>query len=498
MNTKTHEAERVKLKRAEDPLVLALDIGSTASRGDLYDATGRPVEGGRHKVAHAFVTSGDGTSILDPDAVVEEVAEVIGGLAVSRLGGRIGGVALDTFASSLVGVTADGTACTPCFTYADSRCGEQVVALRQELDEGAVHQRAGTRLHSSYLAPRLRWLRETDPETFRQAHRWMSLGEYVHLRLTGVTAAGTATAAWTGMLDRRTGAWDAELLAAAGVEVDQLSEVRDPSEPLREVSAAVSSRWPALAGAAWFPAVADGLSSNLGVGAQDESAMAAAAATSGAMRVLVHQVPEELPSGLWCYRIDASRSLLGGAVNDVGRALSWLSATVQLDAGSLDEVAAAEPEPGTPLVLPYLSGERSTGWAANARATLTGISPATTGSMLARGVLEGVAISYARIADQLRSVSGEAPRIMASGRVTQDVPSLLQIIADVLEAPVIPVPMKRTTLRGTALLALEVLAPDVEPVPPVMGETLAPVAGRAEYYRGRREEYQRLYEAVVG
>jgi gluconokinase len=488
-----------RVNTTTDLLVLALDIGSTASRGDVYDATGRPVKGGRHKVAHAFTTGGDGTSVIDADAVVREVEEIVDALAGSRPEGRIGGVALDTFASSLVGVAADGQACTPCFTYADSRCGAQVVALRQELDEAAVHQRTGTRLHSSYLAPRLRWLRETDPDAFRSAQRWMSLGEYVYLRLAGVTAAGTATAAWTGMLDRRTGAWDAELVAAAGVTVEQLSEVRDPSSPLRDVSSAVASRWPALAAAAWFPVVADGLSSNVGVGAVDASAMAASAATSGAMRVLVHEVPEQLPSGLWCYRVDATRSLLGGAVNDVGRAVSWLESTVRLEPdSSLDEVAVADPAAGTPLVLPYFSGERATGWAASAQATVTGITPATSGSQLARGVLEGVAISYARIADQLRSVSGGDVRILASGRVTQDLPSFLQVLADVLAAPVVPVTIKRATLRGTALLALEVLAPDVERAAPETGETLAPVAERADYYRRRREEYQALYEAVVG
>jgi gluconokinase len=261
----------------------------------------------------------------------------------------------------------------------------------------------------------------------------------------------------------------------------------------------VASRWPALAGAAWFPVVADGLASNVGVGADDASSIAASVATSGAMRVLVRGVPAELPSGLWCYRVDAARSLLGGAVNDVGRAISWLETTVRLDEGAdLDAVAAADPGPDTPLVLPYLSGERATGWAANARATLTGVSPATTGSMLARGMLEGVAVTYARIADQLRSVAGPSPRIVASGRVAQDVPAFLQVLADVLQAPVVPVTIKRATLRGTALLALEVLAPDVERVPPVTGEALQPVGGRAGYYRGRLEEYQRLYEAVVG
>ena len=122
-------------------------------------------------------------------------------------------MALDTFASSLVGVGEDRRAWTPCFTYADSRCANQVVQLRRELDEMEVQQRTGCRLHTSYLTPRLRWLRDTAPDTFAAARQWMSLGEYVYLQLLGVTAAGTSTAAWTGMLDRRTGRWDPELLA---------------------------------------------------------------------------------------------------------------------------------------------------------------------------------------------------------------------------------------------------------------------------------------------
>jgi hypothetical protein len=60
---------RVGLDDAQDPFVLALDVGSTASRGDVYDAAGRPVKGGRQKVPHEFRTSGDGASEIDPDQV---------------------------------------------------------------------------------------------------------------------------------------------------------------------------------------------------------------------------------------------------------------------------------------------------------------------------------------------------------------------------------------------------------------------------------------------
>lgn len=513
----------VDLRDAVDPLVLALDVGSTASRGGIYDAAGRPVKGLRHKVPHAFTTAADGTSEIDPDAVVAELAEIVTAVATPSLTGRIGGVALDTFASSLVGVDADGDALTPCYTYADSRCAPQLAALRDELDEAAVQQRTGTRLHTSYLAPRLRWVRETAPDTFTRAARWLSLGEYAYLRLLGTTAAGTSTASWTGLLDRRTGAWDPELLAAAGITAGQLSEVRDPDQPLMPRNG-VAKRWPALADAVWFAPVTDGFASNIGAGATDATTIAVAAATSGAMRIVVRGELPEVPSGLWCYRVDAERSLLGGALNDVGRMIAWLDRTLRLDDGAsadaadgaprvepsapapvsgagaapdMSAVLLAPPDPATPTVLPYLTGERATGWAGNARAMFADVSVATTPEQLYRGAVEGIALSYARVADELRRAAGDARRIVASGRVTADVPSALQVLADAVGAEVEHVTMKRTTLHGTALLALETLAPDVERAPVETGATYEPASGRAPYYRERRARFEQLYDAVI-
>ena len=80
----------------------------------------------------------------------------------------------------------------------------------------------------------------------------------------------------------------------------------------------------------WLPVVADGIASNIGTGATGEQAAALSAATSGAIRVLPHDIPATVPPGLWCYRVDRDRSLLGGAVNDVGLVVSWLSQTLRL------------------------------------------------------------------------------------------------------------------------------------------------------------------------
>lgn len=488
----------VELKNAVDPLVMALDVGSTASRGSLHDATGTPVRGYRHKIPHSFTTDSDGTSVIDPDQVVEELAEILD-LVCDRpeLAGRVRGVGLDTFASSLVGVNAQGDAITPCFTYADSRCAPQLAQLRAEVDELEVQDIVGARLHTSYLAPRFRWLAETQPDVMDEATRWMSLGEYVWLKLLGTTAAGTSTAAWTGLLNRRSGNWDRRMLKLAGISEELLSPILDPDQPLPDVNPERTARWEGLSEAQWYAPVADGLCANVGVGGDNEQTMVVSAATSGAMRVLLHHRPNDIPAGLWCYRIDSKRCLLGGALNDVGRAVSWLEETLNLDGVDLDEVAAAPVSTTTPGVLPFLTGERSTGWAGSARTAFVDVSASTDAAGMARGMLEGIAASYRRVADELEEAAQDVDKIVAAGSVTQALPSWLQILGDYLGKPVIHQVMKRSTARGTALLMLESLAPDVERAVHEPESTYSPQEETQDYYRGVHERFERMYDALV-
>jgi gluconokinase len=482
----------VDLGSALDPLVVALDVGSTATRGGVHDASGRRVHGLQHKVPHAFTVAPDGTSVIDPDQVTAEIEQVLDAVTADRrLGTRVAGVAMDTFAASLVAVDASGRALTPCLTYADSRSASDVAALRAELDEHAVQQRTGTRIHTSYHAPRLRWLAGAEPRVFGAAAAWWSLGEYVLDRLVGTPLAGTSTMAWTGLLDRRTGALDPELLAAAGVDAAQFAPPRDPDDPAPAVAPA---RWPALAQAVWFPVVPDGVASNVGAGATDATVMAASTATSGALRVLVDGPAEPLPFGLWNYRVDARRTLLGGAINDVGRAFSWAQATLRLGP-SLD--LAAPPTEAAPLVLPYLTGERAPGWAGGARAVLSWVSAASDADAVFRGIVEGVAITYARVADELHPAAPQVVQVAASGGVSSSQPEWLQVLADVLGRPVTHVTRRRATQRGTALLALDVLAPDVPRAARTTGATYEPVPAHAAYYADRRARFGEMYDATV-
>ena len=490
----TQVDDDVALDAALDPLVLALDIGSTATRGGVHDASGRRVHGLQHKVPHAFTVAPDGTSVIDPDQVTAEVEQVLDAVTGDRrLGTRITGVAMDTFAASLIAVDAAGRALTPCLTYADSRSADAVTALRRELDEHAVQQRTGTRLHTSYHAPRLRWLTATQPRVVARAAAWWSLGEYILARLIGHPLAGTSTMAWTGLLDRRTGELDTELLAAAGAGPGHFSPPLDMTRP---APPAAPARRPALARAAWFPVITDGFASNIGAGATDATTLTAATATSGALRVLIDGPAEPLPFGLWNYRVDAGRTLLGGAINDVGRAVSWAQSTLRLSP-ELADVLTAPPNDATPLVLPYLTGERAPGWVGGARAVLGGVSAATGADTLFRGIVEGVAMTYARVADELHPAAPRVLQVAAAGRVSNDQPEWLQILADVLGRPVTHVTRRRATQRGTALLALDFLAPDVPRASRATGATYEPRPAHVEHYAQRRARFAEVYDALV-
>ncbi|HLZ68346.1 MAG TPA: gluconokinase [Dehalococcoidia bacterium] len=492
--------ETVGKKRAEPPFVLALDVGSSGTRGRLFDARGRTLKRCEVRIRHQATSKPDGTVVGDAEAVLNEAIQIIDGLlkAAGRHAEQIAAVACDTYASSLVGVDARGRPLTPVFTYADARPAPQVAQLQRELDEDAVQQRTGCRFHASYLPARFRWLQATEPQTLASAAYWLSLGEFVYVHLLGKRAASFSTAAWTGLLNRHELDWDAELLAALPVKADQLSSLRDTGEPLQGLRQKFARRWPQLKQAKWFPAIADGYASNIGSDATDLQSYALSLGTSGAVRVLLEGTPDVVPHGLWCYRVNRRQSLLGGALNDGGRAVAWLRGLLKLPpVDGLRPVITAPPAMDTPVVLPFLTGERSPGWAGHATASFTNMDLHTDPAALFRGLLEGIALRLGLIADEVRRLAPDVARVVVSGGAAEDLPEWLGILADVIGAPMVASLEGQTTLRGTAVTALEVVAPKAERVPAAIGDTFSPNAEHRAAYDAARERQISAYDALI-
>lgn len=491
------DAFSVKLSQARVPFVLALDVGSTAARGGLFDAAGRPILGTRIKVDHDFTTSNNGRSQISPDLIVDEVGAIIDAIATPKMAGLIAAVGLDTFSSAVVGVDDGGAAITPCYTYADSRPRSDVSFLRQSTDELALQHRTGTRFHSSYLPARLHWLRRVDPDTFDLARTWMSLGEYIYLHLIGARGVSLSSAAWTGLLNRHAGTWDEDAVALARITPSNLSPVLGDDDVFTP-GKAVARRWPGLAKALWIPAIPDGFASTLGPGSAART-ITLGSSTSGAMRTMVDGVPEEIPAGLWAYRVSETTTLMGGALNDVGRVVTWLDSTLSVPSKSVRESwMLGRPNPASPIVLPFLTGERSTGWRSDARAFIADLGENADAAAIYRGGIEGIAMTYRRVAEQMSTVTHGVEGIIATGGITQSFPAWLQVLANVLGVPVTPKAMKRSTLRGTALLALGHVAPGAPRAHHDDAEPVIPNRSWVTEYNARYERFCELYEILYG
>lgn len=405
---------------------------------------------------------------------------------------------MDTFASSLIALDVSGQALTPCITYADTRSAPELQRLLRKIDLEEFHQLTGTRMHTSYTPARLLWLASEHPEIVAKTAHYLSLGEYVYSRLAGIVGVATSTAAWSGMLDRKTRNLDHSLLDICGVSAGQFGPVLDPDEPIWDVSEAVAKRWPALRGAAWFPAIPDGYASNLGAGATGPGEIAMSAATSGAMRTIVPGIPQELPTGLWSYTVSRHESIVGGALNDVGRVTLWLEATLAaIPIEQVNAILRQPPAESTPLVLPFLTGERSTGWAGNARGAITGLGSSCNADCLWRAFMEGVALSYVRVFEQLRQINPSAQQIVASGGVISRYPGFMDLVGQATGFPIRQVDANRVTMRGAAVLALSVLQPNLPVAQLPLGDVVYPDLDQRPYYQARLEEFEETYQKLI-
>ena len=353
--------------------VLALDIGSSSVRAQRFDERGNPNGELRQE---KYETS-------DAAEVAELVRKVLGGEEPDGT---------SSFGHSLVALDKQGEPLTPILGWRDTRSADAADWLRRRLDAGAVHARTGGFLHPSYWAAKLAWLAEVEPDVFREADCFVSFVDYVR----GSRETSASMASGTGLLDLTANEWDGELLDALGLDPARLPTIAD------------------------VPVWLDGVCSNLGAGCVGLDRAALMVGTSGAMRILYETERPQPRDGLFMYRVDGRRVCEGGALSDGGNLYAWLEQM-------LVERGEARDDHGL-IFLPFLGGERSTGWDPHQTGALLGLTFDTTPADIRRAALEGVGFRFAAIADLLPDVH----EIVATGGALVKDHEWVQLLADTL------------------------------------------------------------------
>ena len=199
------------------PLVLALDVGTSSVRALVFDGRARPLAHTETQIEYAPRIAADGTAEVPYDRLEGMVRTAID--RTLRAAGRrteIAAVGVSTFWHGLIGVDEHGHPTTPVLLWSDTRSWRQAERLRAALDAEAVRTRTGCPIHPSYWPAKLAWLREAHPERWSATRRWLSFADLLYRRLLGELGTSASLASGTG-LRRLDGGWDAELLDRLGV-----------------------------------------------------------------------------------------------------------------------------------------------------------------------------------------------------------------------------------------------------------------------------------------
>lgn len=482
-------------------LILGLDIGSSSVRGALFDGSGRMLANTLARDERRLTATRDGGAEINAEKAFRQVVATIGAVLASATGVKddIVSIAPCSFWHSLMGIDERGKPTTPVYGWADNRSREFVDVLRRRFDETETHNRTGARFHSSFWPAKLFWIRKEQPDVWAKTARWLSFSDYVTERLCGKLVTSVSMASGTGLFDICRCDWDTELPRYLKINQVAFPELTASDQDAFSLLPKWQKRWPLLKDAKWFPPVADGAANNIGSGCVDEKRAALMVGTSGAMRVVYEgDPPKNIPSGLWCYRVDRKRVIVGGALSDGGGLYDWLKRTLLIDLSDAaigKEMSRRGADAHGLIFLPFLAGERSTGYIENATGAILGLTMAHDAIDILQAAMEAIAYRFADIFDQLKSVF-LAMDIVASGGALNSSSVWTQIISDVLGRDLTISTEPEASLRGAVLLALattgKIEITDTASTAKIRTVSFHPKC--SDVYRKARDRHSAVYE----
>lgn len=477
------------------PYTVSLDVGSSSVRALLFDAEAHQMEGFGAQVAYRIRTTPDGGAEIDADELLQHTLDCLDELhrqvhAASYYVSAVGGSA---FWHSFLGVDAGGKPTLPILHLLDTRCAEYISRVPD------AHARTGCMPHSSYWPAKFLWLAEHRAEQMRATAHWLSFPEYLFSRLFGRPRASTSMLSATGLWNQNLNDYDADMMSVLPIRREQLPDPATLDQPETELLEPYAADWPAFKGAKWFPALGDGACNNLGSGCVSRDRASLMVGTTGAMRLVFEADAIEIPRGLWCYRVDRKRFVIGGALSNGGEVFAWAKRTLQLPKDQEARLETAVPGSHRLTVLPFFSGERTPYWRADLRAAIAGLSFSTEPFDILRASLEAVSLGFSEIY-RLLEPQGHEPEVIASGGALLRSPGWTQMMADALGRQVTACTEQETSCRGAALWAMERtgIVRNLADLPASTGAIFSPRPEHRQAYHQLRTAQYALYAKLYG
>ena len=205
--------------------LLGIDVGTTGTKSLLFSSDGELL--GHAYRGYEMRTPQVGYSEQNAEdwweAVCQTVREVC---ADPQIGKAVAAISLSLQGGTMVAVDENMQPVRPAMVWNDARCGAQKEAYLQEVGEAeSMYQKTGWRLGNGLLAMEIRWMKETEPELFEKTAMFLSVPDYISMKMTGIPAVDLSDAGINQLADIRSGGYDPEILKFAGITEDKLPKI---------------------------------------------------------------------------------------------------------------------------------------------------------------------------------------------------------------------------------------------------------------------------------
>jgi xylulokinase len=483
-----------------EPLVIAVDLSTTACKAIAFDAMGEVVASARVPLATSAPQPGWQEQSAEDwwSATCDALREV----SMGRVPRAIG---ITHQRESFVCLDQAGRPLRPAILWIDDRATAQVEALGSE----RIHELTGRPPSTAPTFYKLAWLREHEPDTLERAARVAEVHAFLVARLTGEWATSWASADPTGLVDVRRFGYADELLQQAGVRHDQLPALVAPGSIIGGISEGAAAETGLPAGTPVVAGAGDGQSAGLGAAVCDPGVAylnLGTAVTLGvhADRYMTGPAYRSMASPI------AGRWTLESALASGVRSLDWFRSSILGDTSDAAlarlTAEAAEIPAGAEglLFLPYLIRAEAPHWDPDARGAWVGLREHHVLPHLYRAVLEGITYEQLQILSMIEADTGvpvERVRLMGGGARSE---LWVRLIADIFERPVEVTEHTEATALGAGVLAAAAVGLDATWDVVATARRMSrgwrevlPRDDEREVYRSRSSVYRELYPALA-
>ena len=475
---------------------MGVDIGTSSAKFMLVDARGEVM--GTHSVSYDCDAPQSGWAEIPPErwmSAVEEGATALLSPLDEEQRRSLAGIGVTGQMHTTVFLDADGRSIRSAILWNDTRTLPLLAKLRQSAD--AIPHGSGIMQILSTGSPALNllWLKREEPEHFARLRTFLIGPDYIVHALTGAAGTDYCEASTSSLYDFRTHTWSEEMRALLGLSADIYPVIRGSGISVGTLRAEIAARWGLPEG---IPVVA-GTGDNAAAAYANDVARADGGAilslgTSGVL-AFRRAAPDFSHKGKHIvFSVDGvHRSLLvQGVVQSAGRAMQWWQERILLQSDYARELAGVDVDTlGERMLLfyPHMMGDKTIYADMNLRGAFLGLSDRTTRADMQIAVMEGISFAVKELVQAMEIAPEQLNPLCVTGGGAKSA-LWMQMLADILETPVIRAEAERSAVYGAALLAGGLCSP------PTDGEQFCPRARNAGLYRRGFQRYRRIHHAM--